>query len=158
MVAQTNVSDRKDTKNIDAHLGLLIFLIMKTFKITSIAILMAIPSILFGQSYKLPSEVVMALERADAEQLSDYLNATVELTILSQNDVYSKQQATNIIADFFRKNTVTGFQALHSGNKDAASFAIGNLNTTSQTYRVYILIRSVSGQPAIQQLRIEAND
>ena len=133
------------------------FKIMKTFKCVIIALLMVIPAMLCGQD-KLPSGIATALERADAAQLSNYLDATVELTVLNQYDVYSKQQAANIIADFFRKNTVTGFQTIHSGNKDAASFAIGNLSTINQTFRIYILIRSVSGQPTIQQLRIEAND
>ena len=133
---------------------------MKTsnFFRAGIIVLLLTPSVLFGQSYQLPSEIVTALEKSDAAQLSNYFGTTVELTVLNQNDVYSKQQATGILTDFFRRNTVTSYQSLHGGNKDAASFAIGNLNTTSRAFRIYVLIRSVSGQPVIQQLRIEAND
>jgi hypothetical protein len=107
-----------------------------------------------AQSAEVPSDIISALNNGDSGQLSGYLNANVELVIDSKNDVFSKQQATGIITDFFRKNHVTGFQLLHKGNKDAASFAIGTLKTSSVTYRVYVLTR----KNEIQQLRIEPSN
>ena len=111
-------------------------------------------SMLQAQSLEVPSSIVTALDAGNASQLSAYLNDNVELMIGNQNDVFSKQQASGIIADFFRKNRVTDFQILHKGNKDAASFAIGTLKTTSGNYRVYVLTR----KNEIQQLRIEPSN
>lgn len=128
---------------------------MKTIKffLLIVCLLLAVPTIK-AQSSEVSSEIISALNNGDSGQLSGYLNANVELVIDSKNDVFSKQQATGIITDFFRKNRVTGFQLLHKGNKDAASFAIGTLKTSSVTYRVYVLTR----KNEIQQLRIEPSN
>jgi hypothetical protein len=125
---------------------------MKTIKLILLSafIFCAIP-LLEAQSVEVPSAVITALNNGDASQLSNYLNANVELFIENKNDVFSKNQSTQIIADFFRKNRVTGFQLLHKGNKDAASFVIGTLKTSTGNFRLYVLTR----KNEIQQLRIE---
>jgi hypothetical protein len=117
-------------------------------------------SLLFGlgqlqaQSSEVPSQIISALNDGNAGQLSNYLNTNVELVVEAKNDVFSKQQATGIITDFFRTKRVSGFQIIHQGNKDAASFAIGTLKTSNGNYRVYVLTR----KSIIQQLRIEPSN
>ena len=108
----------------------------------------------YTQVAQVPSSIISALQEGNAGSLSANLNDNVELVIGNQNDVYSKQQASVIIADFFRKNRVTGFDLLHKGNKDSASFGIGTLKTSSGNYRVYFLVR----KNEIQQLRIETSN
>jgi len=128
---------------------------MKSIKffIISFCLFCAVPLSL-AQSAEVPSGIISALNEGDASQLSGYLNENVELVIGTQNDVFSKQQATSIIIDFFRKNHVSDFQLLHKGNKDATSFAIGTLKTTTGSFRVYVLTRNNQ----IQQLRIEPSN
>ncbi|MFT3754129.1 MAG: DUF4783 domain-containing protein [Paludibacter sp.] len=128
---------------------------MKTIKffLLSMCLLVAIPAIK-AQAVEVSSDIIAALDDGDAGRLSGYLNANVELVIDNKNDVFSKQQATGIITDFFRKNRVSSFQLLHKGNKDAASFAIGTLKTSSGNFRVYVLTR----KNEIQQLRIEPSN
>ena len=128
---------------------------MKTFKfyLLCLSLFLAVPFI-EAQSAEVSSEIISALNEGDASQLSAYLNANVELVIDNKNDVFSKQQASGIISDFFRKNRVSSFQLLHKGNKDLASFAIGMLKTSNGNYRVYVLTR----KNEIQQLRIEPSN
>jgi len=128
---------------------------MKTIKLLllSACFFLAIPA-MKAQSVEVPSEIINALNNGDANQLTGYLNSNVELFIENKNDVFRKPQATEIINDFFRKNRVTGFQLLHKGNKDAASFVIGTLKTSSGSYRLYVLTR----KNEIQQLRIEPSN
>jgi hypothetical protein len=128
---------------------------MKTIKflVLSLCLMCVIPTI-HAQSTEVSPDIISAIGSGNASQLSEYLNANVELVIDNKNDVFSKQQATGIIADFFRKNKVSSFQLLHKGNKDAASFAIGMLKTATGTYRVYVLTR----KNEIQQLRIEPSN
>jgi hypothetical protein len=111
-------------------------------------------SIVGAQSSEEPSYIISALNEGNSVQLSSNLNANVELVIDNKNDVFSKQQASEIIADFFRKNHVNSFQFLHKGNKDSASFIIGILKTTSGNFRVYVVTR----KNEIQQLRIEPSN
>jgi len=132
---------------------------MKTIKLflLSFCLFWGIPMAI-AQSSEVSSEIIAALKEGDAGQLSAYLNANVELVIANKNDVFSKQQATGIISEFFRNNRVNGFQLLHKGNKEAASFAIGMLKTSGGTYRVYVLTRKTGSQTVIQQLRIEPSN
>ena len=128
---------------------------MKTTKffLLSFCLFFAIP-LMNAQSSEVPSEIISALNQGNSGQLSGYLNANVELVIDNKNDVFSKQQAAGIIADFFRKNRVSSFQLLHKGNKEAASFVIGMLKTGTGSFRVYVLTR----KNEIQQLRIEPSN
>jgi hypothetical protein len=128
---------------------------MKTIKLFLLCacLFCAIP-LIEAQNSEVSSDIIAALNEGNASQLSAHLNANVELVIDNKNDVFSKQQAAGIIADFFRKNPVNSFQLLHKGNKDAASFAIGILKTSSGSFRVYVLTR----KNEIQQLRIEPSN
>ena len=107
-----------------------------------------------AQTSEVSSDIISAIKSGNANELSSYLNANVELVIDNKNDVFSKQQATGIIADFFRNKKVSNFQIIHQGNKEAASFAIGTLKTSAGNFRVYVLTR----KSIIQQLRIEPSN
>ncbi|MDD4489104.1 MAG: DUF4783 domain-containing protein [Paludibacter sp.] len=102
--------------------------------------------------------ILNALADGDATTLSSYFNDNVELVIGSSNDVFSKQQATGIISDFFRKNKVTAFLVLHKGTKDTSAFSIGTMKAGNASYRVYVLVRKTSTRQLIQQLRIESSN
>ncbi len=129
---------------------------MKTIKFLIINTLMFLTlTSATAQSSEITSEIISAINYGDGAKLSAFLNANVELVIGSKNDVYSKQQATGIINDFFRNNKVVSFQLLHKGNKDAASFAIGEIKANTGNFRVYLLTRKSGQQTVIQQLRIE---
>ena len=132
---------------------------MKSIKLVLLSFLMlcALPHVV-AQSSEVSSEIITALDKGDAAKLSAYLNANVELVVGNKNDVFSKQQASGIITDFFRTNKVSSFQLLHKGNKEATSFAIGEIKTNTGNYRVYVLTRKSGNQTVIQQLRIEISN
>ena len=132
---------------------------MKSINLVLLTFLMlcALPHVV-AQSSEVSSEIISALDKGDAAKLSAYLNANVELVVGNKNDVFSKQQATGIITDFFRTNKVSSFQLLHKGNKEATSFAIGEIKTNTGNYRVYVLTRKSGNQTVIQQLRIEISN
>lgn len=132
---------------------------MKTIKflIVSLFVLTAMPFVQ-AQSNEISSEIISALDDGDAGAINNFLSPNVELVIGNKNDVFSKQQASGIINDFFRTNKVNGFQVIHKGNKDAASFAIGTLKTSGGNFRVYVLTRKQGATPLIQQLRIESSN
>ncbi|MEA4850828.1 MAG: DUF4783 domain-containing protein [Paludibacter sp.] len=132
---------------------------MKSIKLVLLSFLMlsALPNVV-AQSSEVSSEIISALDKGDAGKLSAYLNTNVELVVGNKNDVFSKQQASGIITDFFRTNKVSSFQLLHKGNKEATSFAIGEIKTNTGNYRVYVLTRKSGNQTVIQQLRIELSN
>jgi hypothetical protein len=103
----------------------------------------------------IPQAVVDALKTGNTAQLSDFFSSSIELAILDQEDIYSKQQAELIIKSFFAKHMPTGFVILHKGGKEGSQYAIGNLTTSSGTFRVTLLIKLSNNKPTIHQLRFE---
>ena len=128
---------------------------MKSVKIVLLGffVLLSTP-FLSSQTVDIPSNVIAGFEQGDAGNISESFNNSIEMVVGNQDDVYSKQQASAILLDFFRKNRVTGFEIKHKGTKESASFVIAGLKTSTGNYRVYILIR----KSQIQQLRIESSN
>lgn len=123
-------------------------------------LLLLMLSLTFANAQReIASGITDALARGDAVTLSAYFNENVELVLGNANDVYSKKQASGIVADFFRKNKVSSFQILHKGSKENSAFSICTMRAGSSGYRVYILVRRTpDDQQLIQQLRIESSN
>ncbi|MDD2634160.1 MAG: DUF4783 domain-containing protein [Bacteroidales bacterium] len=106
--------------------------------------------------FDIPPKIFDAMKVGNAVELSKHFNSSVELVILDKEDVYSKQQAEQILKGFFDKNKSKSFSLLHQGGKEGAQYAIGNLITANgKTYRVYFLVKESAGKPLIHQMRIE---
>ncbi len=121
--------------------------------------LIVIFSLLMPVSFVQPNiaAVTKALSEGDAATLSNYLDNTVELTILASQNVYNKAQVTTVLNDFFAKNKPRSFNAVHQGSSKGSSshYTIGDLSSTTGTYRVYLYYKSVGEKPVIQEIRIE---
>lgn len=99
-------------------------------------------------------DIANAIRSGDAKSVSRYFSNSVDLTLISQEDVYSKAQAEQIIKDFFNKNTPRTFSIIHRGeSKDGAKYAIGNLSTSNGNYRVYYYFKVTGSSVYIQELR-----
>lgn len=108
--------------------------------------------------HEVSADILNALSDGNATVLSSYFNDNVELVVGSANDVFSKQQASGIMSDFFKKNKVSSFQVLHKGTKESSAFSICTMKTTTNTFRVYVLVRRSGSGQLIQQLRIESSN
>ncbi len=131
---------------------------MKKIKFLVIAIVLLAGSNIVSAFpiFDIPPKIFDAMKVGNATELSKHFNSSVELVILDKDDVYSKQQAEQILKSFFEKNKVKSFTLLHQGGKEGAQYAIGNLETVSgKIYRVYFLVKESAGQPLIHQMRIE---
>ncbi len=121
--------------------------------------LIIIFSLLMPVSFDQPNiaAITKALSEGDASTLSNYMDNTVELTILASQNVYSKVQATTVLNDFFAKNKPRSFNAVHQGSSKGSSshYTIGDMSSTTGTYRVYLYYKSVGDKAIIQEIRIE---
>ncbi len=126
-------------------------------KITRIFILLLIS---FSSAFALDvyEDVSNAIRSNDANQLATFFGTTLDLTILNQEDVYSKAQAELILKDFFSKNVCKSFTIIHKGSSpEGTQYAIGTLvTTTGKNFRVSFYIKSIQGKNILRELRIEA--
>ena len=102
-------------------------------------------------------EVATAIRSGDSKQLASYFGSSVDLTVINQEDVYSKAQAELIVKDFFARNPPKSFTLLHKGSsKEGTVYGIGNmLSTNGKTFRTSFFLKMSSGRQLIQELRFE---
>ena len=112
----------------------------------------------FAQSTSIPGDLSLAFKTGNVDKISEYLNSTVELVILDNEDFYSKKVAESILKDFFDSHQVNEFTIKHQGGQNNANFAIGTLKTNDGVFRVYFLLKKVDSKSLIHQLRIEKDD
>ena len=103
------------------------------------------------------SIITKAISDGDAATLGNYFDASVELTILDKQDVLDKTQATESVKNFFSKNKPRSYNMVHQGTSkgNASHYTIGDMQTASGNYRVYLYYKSAGDKVLIQEMRIE---
>jgi len=107
---------------------------------------------------KIPAGISLAIKAGNAAELSKYMNSTVELLLLEKEDFYKKIVAETILKDFFNEYHAKDFVIRHQGASNDAQYAIGNLETEKGNFRVYFLLKKVSQELLIHQIRIEPDN
>ncbi len=96
------------------------------------------------------------MKTGNSAEIASYFSTNVDLTVLEEEDVYSKSQAEVILRNFFKSHTPKDFSILHQGaSKEDSKYVIGNLSTSTGNYRCYFLLKNINGKFTIQELRIE---
>lgn len=128
---------------------------MKNFKLKLISLLFGLFVLTTGSFAQIPDEIVLSIQNGNDASLAGFFNENVELVVQSHDDVYSKSQAQQIVAEFFKTNKPKQFSIIHQGGKEGARYAIGSLITNTGTFRVYFLLKNKNNNSYIHQLRIE---
>ena len=103
------------------------------------------------------SVIQKALSEGDASTLSNYFDATLEITVLDKQDVLDKTKATETLKNFFTKNKPRSYNSVHQGSSkgSASHYTIGDMQTSGGNFRVYIYYKSNGNSILIQEIRIE---
>jgi hypothetical protein len=98
-----------------------------------------------------------ALSSGDAEALSQYFGDNVEISILDQEQMYSKAKATEVVRSFFNGNKPKSFNQVHQGTsrENSDQYCIGNMAATTGSYRVYIYLKMSGSNATIQEIRFD---
>jgi hypothetical protein len=119
--------------------------------IISISSLAFMPDIIDGIS--------TAIRSGNPKNISKYFIENIDLKVIAQEDVYSKQQAEMILKDFFTKHPVKSYTVAHKSEPKAGSqYVIGTLETENGKFRIYFLIKTTGSETLIQQFRIETEN
>jgi hypothetical protein len=113
--------------------------------------LFGLSSQLYGQ---IPDEIVRSIRTNNVETLATYFNQNVELVIQNHDDVFSKSQARQIVAEFFKVNKPQQFTIISQRGNEGAFHATGSLVTRTGNFRVYFLLKNKDKTYYIHQLRI----
>lgn len=101
-------------------------------------------------------DVVAAIKNSNAKEVATHFNATVELTVLNSEGVYSKQQAEIILKNFLAANPPKNITIQHKGTSAQGSkYAIAVYECQQGKYRAYIFMKDSGAGMLIHELRFE---
>jgi hypothetical protein len=122
--------------------------------LVSLIILTAVSS--FGNKGEITQKIIAAIQQADVTEINQYLGTSVDLTTPENDGTYSKDQATMILRDFFKKNPISSFSVNHQGaSNDGSKFFIGTYQSNQLAFRVYCLIKKQAEEFRILQIQFE---
>ncbi|MCX6276908.1 MAG: DUF4783 domain-containing protein [Bacteroidetes bacterium] len=118
--------------------------------------LLLISTSAFSGQEETANKVASAIQAGNAQDVSKYFNAMIDLTVPGYDDIYSKAQAGQILKEFFSQNPVKNFKITKQGSSpDGSQYTIGSLETSKKTYRIYFLVKVVGGLNLVQQFQIQ---
>lgn len=124
----------------------------------SFIIALVIAPLLSFSVYQNTPGITAALRSGNADQLGQYFDAKVELSLMDSEGVYDKTQAVAKVKAFFSSHRPSAFAEVHSGASKGSDgkYMIGDLTTGSDdVYRVYFYLSKVNSKYLIQELRID---
>ncbi len=101
-------------------------------------------------------EITTFLKASNTSAIAENFASTVELVILSEEDVYSKVQAEIILKDFLSKHNPTSAKLIHLLDSNPNyRFAVVSLKTENGDFRVSYSLKETGGRYLITDMRIE---
>lgn len=95
------------------------------------------------------------LAMGDAEKLSAWFSDNLEITIFSDSNDSSRNQARQIVKSFFRSYTPRSFEITHRAGRSNMKYALGTLNAGGELFIVTIFVGYDDMSYKIQHLKIE---
>ena len=123
-----------------------------------IFLLLFVPVAVFAKQGNPSLEAISkALNAGDVENLSKYFADNVEISILDNEQVYTKAKATEVVRTFFNSNKPKTFSQVHQGTsrENSDQYCIGNLSAANGNYRVYLYLKVGGPNLSIQEIRFD---
>ena len=98
------------------------------------------------------------LAQGDAEKLSAWFSDNLEVTIFSDSNDSSRNQARQIMKSFFKTYTPRSFDITHKAERPNMKYALGTMNAGGEVLTVTIFVNFNGAHYRIQQLKIERID
>jgi hypothetical protein len=109
-----------------------------------------------GYDVFVPISKYLAL--GDADKLSAWFSDNLEVTIFSDSNDSSRNQARQIMKSFFRSYTPRSFEITHKAGRSNMKYALGTLNAGGEMFIVTIFVGYSESSYKIQHLKIERAD
>ena len=126
---------------------------MKTIRLFALMLCLTTVACAQNRGADVLNDLVKPFSEGNANALSAYFASSIDCDILGKEGVYSKQQATQVVKNFFDSNKPSSFSIRHSGGRDVMRYAVYSLTADGKKYRVTIFVKPE--EKLIRQLRIE---
>ena len=126
---------------------------MKLILLPAFIILLITPSTI---SIDPIDKVTELLGQGNITELSKLFAPDVEITLMNDEDTYSKLQATAVLTRFFNQHKPRQIKLLHKVNSNKKFlFGVALLTSTNGIYRIAYMLSETNNRVLIIELRIE---
>jgi len=102
------------------------------------------------------NNVAALIKKGNVAELTKLLAPTVEITILDEDNSYSKDQAEQILTKFFNEHKPASISILHKVNSSASyRFGVLMLTTDKGVFRVAFTLKGAENNLSLIELRFE---
>jgi hypothetical protein len=96
-----------------------------------------------------------ALKHGSAQELSKYFDKEIRITFFEKSQKYNRTTAITALQKFFSKIEPKNYRPWQKGSSSNHQYYIGYLQTSSTTYKVYLLFLQRGNNFVLQELRFE---
>ena len=129
---------------------------MRTFlKITAVFLALLAGSEAYAEGDDVFVPIAKYISRGDAESLSAWFADNLEISIFSSSAESSRNQARQILKNFFSSRTPRSFEITHTASQSNMKYALGNLNAGGEVFLVTIFVSYTRNGYQIQQMKID---
>lgn len=101
-------------------------------------------------------KAVKAFQTGNSKELAALFADNLDVVIEDVNDIYSREQAEQIVKKFFEKNSPKAFKINNSGTTPLGLiYRIGELETANGKFKAEFKLKKVGENNVISQLEIE---
>ena len=105
--------------------------------------------------YDVFNPIAKYMGMGDAESLSAWFSDNLEVTIFSNTNDSSRNQARQILKSFFRSYTPRSFEITHKAGRANMKYALGTMSAGGEMFVVTIFVNYADTDYRIQHLKIE---
>lgn len=109
-------------------------------------------------SYDVFNPIAKYIALGDADKLSAWFSDNLEVSIFSNSNDSSCNQARQIMKSFFKSYTPRSFEINHKAGRSNMKYALGTLNAGGELFTVTIFVNYKDSDYRIQHLKIERLD
>ena len=120
-----------------------------------VAILAAVNAAAQEKGYDVFNPIAKYFAQGDADKLSAWFSDNLEVTIFSNSNDSSRNQARQIMKTFFRSYTPRSFEITHKAGRSNMKYALGTLNAGGELFVVTIFVGYTDSAYKIQHIKIE---
>ena len=119
------------------------------------ALMSGLTALAQDNGYDVFNPISKYMAMGDAEKLSAWFSDNLEVTIFSDTNDSSRNQARQIVKSFFRSYTPRSFEITHKAGRSNMKYALGTLNAGGEMFLVTIFVGYDNTAYKIQHLKIE---
>lgn len=126
---------------------------MKLPYLLLLSVLCLVPVILFADPIE---KVASLIKQNDVHELAGMFAPSIEISILNEENVYSRTQAEIVLNKFFNENKPKSIKLLHKVNSNPNyNFGVIIMYTDKGAYRIAYTLKQTEGKLELIEMRIE---